>query len=383
MVMMFSPKDRSLLLNMQNLCHKEWFDEILYLELPPKPVMLTQGKGRQIYRSMETVLTRLKCDFSINNLFLCNINNYYVYFERINEEQGLKLSLNLLEEGLTTYKITSSEAFDVPEKMVNYKDVRKAGTQLLLRLKQLGNSLTKFVLSVGVLLLQLLSLAFRKNLVDMAVKLFVWLTVGKKYKYGFIHGLDKACLCFPEMAKASPLNIRRVEKLDFRFSRVEDETVLNQLAGYSNIFINQKYVSYEIHFRVLFTIFREIGLKDILIKLHPKEELTEVLREIEPVRRGFPDINVRVLGDIGQIPVEDLIYSSDLKKVVGLTSSALIYLNEYLEKTEITSIAERYKELCETKNGVPARELSQFNDEYRFFTRFSGISQYEQKGEGA
>ena len=101
--------------------------------------------------------------------------------------------------------------------------------------------------------------------------------------------------------------------------------------------------------------------------------MTEVL---EALKNQYPEINVKVLGDIGQIPVEDLVKAAGLKQVIGLTSSSLIYLQEYLPEVKNISVAERYRFLCEEQEHVPMRELAQFDDEYRFFDRFEGIQQF-------
>lgn len=379
-ILMYTSRDRTLLSNMQRICKKQLFDEIVYLQLPKKPVRLTPGKGKTIYQDMSRIMNRLKAQYDINQLFLCNINNYYVYFDRINSNEGLGMKINLLEEGLTTYKITSKDVFEVPEKKVNFSDVKKSGSKLVKSIKSFGKNAVKILVNTGVLFLQILSFLFKKNLVDQIMKAASKLLVRKKYQYGFIEKLDKAYLCFPDMAKESLLDINEVEKLEFRFSPTEDAGVTEQMKGYTNLFINQKYVNYDSHFRVIFRIFREMGLDNVLIKIHPKENLTDIVRKVELMRDDYPEIKVRILGDIGQVPVEDLVKNSSLDKVIGLTSSALIYLRTYLPEIKIISAAGRYYSLCQSQEKVPFRELAQFRDEYRFFLQFDGIRQFEAGG---
>lgn len=376
LIMMFTPDDSSLLINMQNACQADLFTEILYLKLPKKPVRLTRSKAKCIYEDMKMVLKRLKKVYDIRELFLCNINNYYVYFERINEAERLNIRLNLLEEGLTTYKIVSENAFDRLERKVNFNDVKKSAKFVMKSIKTFLKSFGKIFVNLGIFGLQILSLICRKNLVDRCMRLVTAITVNKKYRYDYIRKVEQAYLCFPDMARESELKIGEIRRLPFLFSELRDPTVLGQLEGYSNLFINQKYVNYNSHFRVMFQIFREMGLENVLIKLHPKEKLSDMTEVLEALKNQYPEINVKVLGDIGQIPVEDLVKAAGLKQVIGLTSSSLIYLQEYLPEVKNISVAERYRFLCEEQEHVPMRELAQFDDEYRFFDRFEGIQQF-------
>lgn len=377
LVMMYTPKDSVLLMNMQNACRTELFEDIIYLKLPQKPVRLTRSKGARMYGDIEEVMLRMKERYGVTQLFLCNINNYYIYFQRINETRGLDMKLNLLEEGLTTYKITSEEGFEISERHVNISDVKKSGRLLFRSVKRTVKDLFRIFVNSGIVLIQGLSFICGMNLTDRFVRKFTELTVPEKYRYDYIREVDGAYLCFPEMAGGAALDIKHIEKLEFQFSHIENREAIKQLEGFSNLFINQKYVNYESHFNIMFRIFREMGLDNVLIKLHPKEKMIDVVRKIEPLKEEYPEIRVRIIGDMGQVPVEDLVKEVHLQRVIGLTSSALIYLDRYIPGTEVISTAMRYRKLCETEEQVPLRELAQFDDEYRFFRSFEGIPQFE------
>ena len=370
LVIMFTPRDTFLLSNLRNACRKELFDDVLYLKLPKFPLRLNRKKSEAIYAGMEEILKELYGGFSINELYLCNIDSYYVYFERIIKERGYSIAINLLEEGLTTYKITSGQSLDKKEDPPNKNDVKKAWNGF-------KKALRKFIVSSGILVLQCISFVIRKPLVSYAHNLWIRLSVDKTRRFGIISDLNKVYVCFPEMVKdTGAINFASVQKLQIKFNKAEDETAAEEVKGYPAIFVNQKYVNYASHFRIVFQIFDEMGIDKVLIKLHPKEDEQVVRENILKAQAEHENIDVKILSSAGQIPVEDLVYTYGIKKVIALTSSALIYLNTALEGTQVISIAERYRQLCGSDAGVASRELVQFDDEYRFFKRFEDIPQF-------
>ena len=370
LVIMVTQRDKTLLSNLQNACRKDLFDEVLYLELPKFPLRLNKKKSERIYADMEDILRRLCGEFSVNELYICNIDNYYVYLERIIKEHAYPIVINLLEEGLTTYKITSGQSLDKKEASPNKNDIKKAWNDF-------RHACKKFVLTLGILILQCISAVIRMPLLTWAYNLKVKLTVDKSRRFGTISGFNKVYVCFPEMVSSDALNFRSVEKLKFRFNKVEDTALEEELKGYSAIFVNQKYVNYTSHFRILFRIFDEMGIDKVVIKLHPREEIPVVEEKIREMQAVYKNIDVKILSSAGQIPVEDIVFSYGIKTVIGLTTSALIYIKEGLKEANVVSIAARYRKLCEEDGAVASRELVQFDDEYRFFKRFEGIEQFD------
>lgn len=371
LVIMYTKRDKALLSNLKKAYREDLFEDVLYLKLPDYPLHLTPKKGEAMYSSMEEVLGRLHDEFTVTELYVCNIDNYYVYLERIIADRGYSIAVNLLEEGLTTYKITSGESLRKTENPPNVNDLKKAW-------RNFKKACRNFVRDTGMLVLQCLGFVVRRPLARYAYNLWLKFFLDKKRRFGMIRHFDRAYVCFPEMVKSNDaVRFGAVEKLDFKFSRVEDEDLREALDGYSTLFINQKYVNYTSHFRILFHIFHEIGIRKVAVKLHPREDADAVAREIRNAQEEYEDIDVKILSSTGQIPVEDLVYSYDIRKVIGLTTSALIYLHSGLENVEVISIAQRYRELCgDSDSGVSSRELVQFDDEYRFFRRFEGITQF-------
>ena len=371
LVIMFTSGDQSLRSNIRSACREELFEDILYLKLPRFPLRQSRKKNEKIYTRMENVLESLNDTFSVRELYVCNIDNYYVYLERIIADRGYPMVINLFEEGLTTYKITSGESLERAENAPNRNDVRKAWNEFRKALK-------KFILDTAVLVLQCLAFVVRKPLLTYAHNLWIRLTVEKNHRYGVIHDFNKVYVCFPEMVNSKALHFASAEKLRFKFNQIEDEALKEEIAGFSVIFVNQKYVNYTSHFRILFQIFDEMGIDRVMIKLHPKEDSEFVEEKIRENQAGYENIEVKILSSIGQIPVEDLVYSCGIRKVIGLTTSALIYLRDCPQPVEVISIADRYRQLCAGEDsGVASRELVQFDDEYRFFRRFENIPQFE------
>ena len=370
LVIMYVKHDTALFSNLKAAYREEMFDDVLYLELPNSPLRLTKKRSEAIYAGMEDILKTVHDEYSAKELYLCNIDNYYVYLERIIADHGYSMAINLFEEGLTTYKITSGESLKKKENPPNKNDIKKAWIDCKKALK-------KFILNAAVLLLHCAGFLVRKPLVTCARNLWSRLTVDKRRRYGIIRDFNKAYVCFPEMVNGTDaLHFASVEKLNFKFNRVEDEDLKTAAAGYSTLFVNQKYINYESHFRILFQIFDEMGIDKVLIKLHPKEKEDQVAERICKMQTEYTDIDVKILSSTGSIPVEDIIYSLGIQRVIGLTSSALIYLQSGLDAVEVISIAERYRTLCAGDDLVASRELILFDDEYRFFKRFENITQF-------
>ena len=372
LIIMYSKRDKALLSNLEHAYREDLFEDVLYLKLPDYPLHLTPKKGEAMYSAMEEVLGRLHDEFSVKELYVCNIDNYYVYLERIIADRGYPIAINLLEEGLTTYKITSGETLQKTENPPNINDLKKAW-------RNFKKACRNFVRDTVMLVLQCLGFAVRRPLARYAYNLWLRFFLNKKHRFGVIRHFDRAYVCFPEMVRCNDaVRFGSVEKLDFKFTRVGDGNLRAALDGYSTLFINQKYVNYTSHFRILFQIFEEMGIDKVAIKLHPREDADAVEQEIRDVQTEYRDMDVKILSSTGQIPVEDLVYSFEIKRVIGLTTSALIYLHSGLETTEVISIAERYRTLCgNSDSGVSSGELAQFDDEYRFFKRFEGITQFE------
>ena len=128
---------------------------------------------------------------------------------------------------------------------------------------------------------------------------------------------------------------------------------------------------------MLFKIFTKMNLKNIYIKLHPKEDKVLVINTINECLKEFPDLNIEVIHNMDSTPIEDIIYNCHFKQIIGLTSSALLYCNELIKDINIISVADEYRRMCLDKaNHVNKKELKLFEKEYKNFEKISNVRQF-------
>lgn len=331
-----------------------------------------------IYKRISDILNYITNNYEFNNLFLCNADKWYSYYEKIKYEKRLTYSLNLLEEGLTTYIVSSDESYqnEIIQK-TTFRDIKKNFADLSKFSKKLFSYLKLILVKLVVIVLNLISIIFRTNLVQKIKSFLLNKTMKEKYKFSYIKHFDNAFVCFPQKLEQVNFSIDNVKKLNFTFNNINFNHYSNCFDKNDILFINQKYVNYPKHFEILFDIFSEMNISNIKIKLHPKENKEQVLKVISEIVKDYDNLNVDVITNLDGIPIEDVIYNFKFKKIIGITSSSLIYCNEFIHDIDIISVATRYRQMCYDKsNEVMPKELNLFEKEYKNFLKFSNLKQY-------
>lgn len=332
-----------------------------------------------MYNSIQQTLNYiLEEKYEFNNLFLCNADKWYSYYEKVKKDEGLSFKINLLEEGLTTYIVSADPEYQAdPTIPISIKDIKKSFKDIKKAIKKLFNSIKTLIVKIIVLFLNLISIVFRTNLTKKIKDFILSKTMDDKYKFSYIKHFDEAFVCFPEKLMQNNFSIDKVEKLNFKFNDISKNKYVEQLDTNYTLFINQKYINYRQHFEILFKIFTEMNLKDVYIKLHPKEDKNVVTKNINACLEEYPNLNVKIIHNLDSTPIEDIIYNCKFKKIVGLTSSALLYCNELIKDIDIISVAEEYRRMClDEENNVNKRELKLFEKEYRNFLKISNVKQF-------
>jgi hypothetical protein len=249
----------------------------------------------------------------------------------------------------------------------NLRDVKSEFKRFI---KSIKNVFVHFV----VLILKTLSWIFNKNFVDLVKHA----RIPKKYRYGYISHFEKAYVCFPKKMRsmATEEDIEEINKLDFYLDSKVDQKLLSKLDENMTLFINQKYVPYNKHFNIIFDILEREGIEKITFKFHPKESPIHYQIPLEEAMEIHPNIEVKVLKGFDHIPVENLLSSGKIKKVVGLTTSALIYTTIINPNVEVLSIAKSYKDLClSDKYNVDAKRMELYKRDYTAFDKLFDIRQ--------
>lgn len=377
LIIQFSVIDGAILKNICELSDRSLYSEIIYVKLPQRPLRVTKKKNVKMYNTIKETIEYINQNYEFNNLFLCNADKWYSYYEKIKDEENLNYTLNLLEEGLTTYIVSSDPEYqEEPIIPINILDLKKTCKDIKKTFLKIFKEIRVFFVKILSLIVELVSLPFRTNFITIVKQFILKKTLEKKYQFSYITHFHEAFVCFPEKLEQNNFAIDDVKKLQFNLNKIDSKN-FNEIDENYVLFINQKYINYKQHFDLIFKIFTEMGYRNVYIKLHPKEDKIAIINQINECLLTYPDLNVKVLNSFDSIPIEDVIYSFKFKKIIGLTSSSLLYCKELIKNIDIVSIAERYRELCyEKENHVNPRELKLFEKEYKNFCKFGAIDQF-------
>lgn len=361
LMVMYTPDAVDLVENIDRNIQFDLFEEVIHFELPKRPLGVSRKKCKELYEKLTNSLYDLYEHHNFEHIFLCNTDNFYIYFEVIADK--LNADLILLEEGLTTYRMFAGNI----EKRYTLRDVKSA-------IRRLYKSIRKVVVNSVALVLKLLSWILKIDLFEFIKHQ----RIPKKYRYGHISEFQKGYVCFPEKMRelTNVDNIKEIKKLDFPLNKELDESIGNKLEDNMTLFVNQRYVPYDMHFNIIFEIMEKAGINKFFIKFHPKESRTMYWPYLKKAKKEFPTLEVEILNDLDHIPAEDLMTTGKIERIVGITTSTLIYSPLIDPKIRVLSIADSYKELClSPKYNVDARKMNLFLRDYKAFKEVFDIEQ--------
>lgn len=356
-VVLYTLKNTATLKNSVNLIEelREKGIDILTIKkhcLPNKPSEYSRKKMRIIYEDYEKLFDEIDYIGNIKNVFICSFNNHYIYIKTIILKKYKNISLNLLEEGLGTYTSFLTDREEKNEKVDMYK-VKDSINIIKKEFKVIFNSIKIILRNLFVFLIRLLSVITNINL-ELLIKDKL---TPEKYKYGWIREFNEVCVCFPELLAKSDIKCEKFTKLDLKISTVIKKEDLDFIPQNINIFINQKYgLDSRNHFKVILSILEEMNIDNIIFKFHPKEDINlnkEILNELS---KEF-SINIIYLEEIEHLPVENIIQSKNINKIIGINSSSMVYAPIFNEDIEVISIAKKYIYKAVVEYNLPSNKL--------------------------
>ena len=371
-IILYTEKNLDIVNNIQKAIEDAQFCEVQFVKLPNKLLDEKKEKSILIYNILMQQINKNIETNNIKNLFLCSFSNYYVFFEKIIRNK--KVTINLLEEGLTTYRVYQEE-IDKKNCKIKLTDILNKIKNIFKKFYIIIRPIVLFLKAIIELLITILSFICRINFIYYIRKAKKKMS---KYKYGVIEKFDNTYVCYPELIKKLNKNIGQVHKLNLNY---KDENVkFTSNDDKENVlFINQKYgIKYKDHFPIIFSIFRDMGLKKVYIKFHPKEEMENFKEIFEEAKAQYPEIEIITLNEYNHIPVENLINSNNITKIIALTSSSLFYSKLVNDKLEVISIAEEYRKRC-IKKAVSNKRMKAFLKDYEMMDRLFKIKQFEYK----
>jgi len=345
------------------------FETVEYIDQPPRPVTQSRRKNAIIYGQIERLLLRATQEHDVGSLFLCNADNYYSLFERINTTLGLGLSLNLLEEGLTTYANAGRRAYTL-DTSVDWAEVVTRGRHFRI-------ALVKAARSLAALLVTFASWVLRVDMVQLLKDLRVRVSVREKHRYGAIKHFDSAYVYFPDRIYSNNMQIDRVGRLGFALEPTAPPELLEKVESGAVVFVSQRYIAYEPYFSIVFEILSEMGLERVYFKFHPREDPASLAKAWDLAQREHPRLKVLSPPEIQAIPVEELMMSGRARRIIGLTSTSLMYGKAFFPDVDVVSIGARFKELADSDAyDVSKRALAEFARDLEVFTDVSDVRQF-------
>ena len=404
LIVVTAASDLSLLDSIRKAIPPEFFDRVVFSELPEFPASRrsTFVRHRKVYNVFRKTMKSATEDFSEVDLYLCYANNYYIFCKNVLDELQVKYTLNLIEEGFETYKWTMPEinwgAFSWSEELdgaVDSQIIKMRWSSFLASFLDLLKkillfwlpaviALGKLLYELALLVLLLISTLTKKNLLSSFCSLNN-LMMPRKYRYTLVPHFDNGFFCFPEkMKRIHEFEIDHIYSLEFtvrkgshlKQSGMNFKTVPDGIP----IFISQKYGDYEMYYCVVFSILRDMGIREVYFKFHPQEERQEIRALFDDESAKYPDIIVYNDPEYDDVAVEDLLQKKNFSQLIGLTISSLMYCNIMDIKTTPISIVEvfekRYQEIATSESRLNSKnELKDLERDYLVFKEVAGVQQ--------
>ena len=362
-VILYTEQNLDVVDNIKKSIDKKMFDDVQFIKLPNKVLIEKKEKSKEIYTLLENSINENKEKYNVRNLFLCSFTNYYIFFKTIIKDK--EMAINLLEEGLSTYRLYLEDSEEKRRK-ISLQDILKD-------FKKMIKKFIAFIKSIIVFLITILSFICRVNLLYYLKELRRKIN---KCKYGLIHKFDNVYVCYPELIEKINSNIGPVKKLDFNY---KDENVkfTSDQDKENVLFINQKYgIKYKDHFPIIFSILRDMGIKKVYFKFHPREQIENFEKIFDDAKKEYPELEIITINQTNHIPVENLINNNKITKIIALTSSSLFYSKLVKNDIRAISIAEEYKNRC-IANEIPENRMKTFLEDYEMIDRIFGVEQYK------
>lgn len=321
---------------------KSLFDFVVFVEIPFKINQINYFKLKTVYETYVSLLNANKP----KTLYLNSFEGHYAILIDIAKKRGIRNAL--VEEGTATYKLLSQPTININhEDSINFEFLK---TRFMLTIGQteLFKRAVKQKKYTKDFLLQ--SKYFCQNLIlDEKVqgKLIEVLGKGsiKSYKKPFLQ-FDEVYASFPSLIEQSFLakdvqlfNI--YESIDSETLALAKEIVSDyDITDKDALYLSQRYTIDPIQYvntvtPILLKVTRDS--RKVFIKLHPKES-NKVHQAFKKITDAFP--NKLILIEDNRFLVEPVMKVSNIQKVIGLTSTALVYAPLVSHHTQSISVAQ-------------------------------------------
>lgn len=321
---------------------KSLFDFVVFVEIPFKINQINYFKLKTVYETYVALLNASKP----KTLYLNSFEGHYAILVDTAKKRGIKNAL--VEEGTATYKLLSQPTININhEDSINFEFLKTkfmstiGQTELFKRAVKQKKYTKDFLLQ---------SKHFCQNLIlDEKVQGKLIEVLGKEaiksYKKPFLQ-FDEVYASFPKLIEQSflakdvqPFNI--YETIDDETLALAKEIVSDyDITDKDALYLSQRYTIDPMQYvnavtPILLKITRDS--RKVFIKLHPKES-NKVYQAFKKITDAFP--NKLILIEDNRFLVEPVMRVSNIQKVIGLTSTALVYAPLVSHHTQSISVAQ-------------------------------------------
>lgn len=362
------PKD------IQNSLSDSVFRHSFFLEIPRSPNRINLAMTKRLYEKYSFYLSK----FRASRLFILSFQYHYALLGQIADDMGTEI--NLVEEGLGTYRLVNPEERKL-EKDFTFEVVKRSAKKTLTK-----TQIFKFIYSKYKPFkeLALQTKSFVKDVYESPELQAQFIKVNKNKKLQAILSpyttFNSTYTSFPYIAE----NIFEAQDNKFYpvFARPEEEDVENALevikaydiSNKDYIYVSQKFsIDSDEYVHIVEKVFNKILENNegkIFIKTHPKRESQATLsafEELEQIYKG----KVYLIRESSFL-IEEVVRQSNVRGVIGITSSALVYAAIVSSECKSYSLA---KILLNKLEGKPKniRGINMISSHLRMIENFENV----------
>lgn len=318
------------------------FDFVIFVEIPFKVNQVNYFKLKKVYETYLNLLNASKP----SHLYLNSFEGHYAILIDIAKQRDIKNIL--VEEGTATYKLLSQPITDTDnDNSIDYQFLKTkfmgtiGQTELFKRAVKQKKYAKDFISKSKQFYQDLiLDEKVQSRLIELLGKDAI-----KSYKEPFLQ-FDEVYASFPNLIEQSFL-AKDIQAFNVYESMDDDTLALAKevvsaydITNKDALYLSQRYTIDPTQYintliPILLTVCRDS--RKIFIKLHPKES-NKVHQAFKKITNAFPD--KLILIEDNRFLVEPVIKVSNIQKVIGLTSTALVYAPLVSKNTQAISVAQ-------------------------------------------
>lgn len=364
------------------LIHDQFSDEfssVIFLKLPKSPNSYNFNNLVKIYKSYRRVILKVRP----KKIFLNSFQHHYAVFASIAKKKNIQLFL--VEEGLGTYRLGALSPKEIQDNQHGKLDVNliKKISKNTLEKSEIFNRSSKIVEDVNILIKQSKIFASQLYLHPETQKFLIGNFPNKNLKAFLTPFLDFdfSYTTFPEktqkiFSSAHHYFYSTYEEQDEK--QISYAKNIINFYGISNndvLYLSQHYqIDSQEYLDIVYNIFSNLlnsSCGRIYVKLHPKNEKKEVFEGFLSMEKKS-DGRIRIIRESGFL-IEEVIRQSQIKSVIGITSSALVYSCIVSPNIQAYSVADILLRELDRKNKNNNKGIKMLKQHAQILRQFNNI----------